>query len=500
MPPQESDSLLKQQQQQDNSKTKPQETSSIIESSYQQAGGGNPHHLSLDPSNDDDDDNAINITKTTHFRKSNQSISTVIMVVVVAVVTIVAFVWLGGGTKLFTNNLAGTIGTNVNRTGPYQLIEIHHGKTFLDYYDFADGPDSLGSAGYNTYVSKDRAQELGLFQTEEEDDDDDIAVLLKSAAGTTKRDVNGNRFRESIRLEGKKRLDRGLIVLDVRHMPAGCGVWPAFWTTDETHWPDHGEIDIVEGINNQDVVKTALHTSDQCSMYAHVPRWAWSGEWDTATGLPDTFTGRLNFDNRLEADNCWVMAPHQWANQGCVAVSQENGTIGTAMNDVGGGVYVLEWDPDNGYIRSWVFQRHNIPTNLLESMQTANDSQQHDITATTTTKTKTKNTRGDEKDDNDKTVVLPDPSTWGLPYAYFAIGQGSGCSADHFVNHHIVINLAFCGTVAGNRFQHDCPALYEQYNVHNDSELTCNAYIDSDPTALKEAYWKIRGVYIYQRQ
>lgn len=93
----------------------------------------------------------------------------------------------------------------------------------------------------------------------------------------------------------------------------------------------------------------------------------------------------------------------------------------------------------------------------------------------------------------------PDPATWGVPYAYFAIGDGSGCSADHFVNHHLVINLAFCGTVAGNRFARDCPALYEQYNVKNDSVLTCNAYIDSNPDALSEAYWKIRGVYFYQR-
>lgn len=307
---------------------------------------------------------------------------------------------------------------------------------------------------------------------------------MKSAAGTTTaaRDEHGNRFRESIRLEGKTRFDRGLLILDVQHMPAGCGVWPAFWTTDETNWPDHGEIDILEGINNQDVVKTALHTTEHCSMYAHVPRWSWSGQWDTATGLPDTFTGQPNYDNAVQADDCYVLAPHQWANQGCVAVSQENGTIGTAMNDNydnggGGGAYVLEWDPANGYIRSWVFKHGvNMPQNLLQSMASADN----------------------DNDDNDESVV-PDPSTWGLPYAYFAIGDGSGCSADHFQNHHIVINLAFCGTVSGNRFQHDCPALFEQYNVHNDSVLTCNAYIDSNPQALDEAYWKIRGVYLYQR-
>ena len=95
-------------------------------------------------------------------------------------------------------------------------------------------------------------------------------------------------------------------------MPAGCGVWPAFWLTDEDAWPMNGEIDIVEGINTQSVAKTALHTSESCSMYAHVPPYAKTGVWDSATGIPNTFTGVMDYETRVEADNCWVMAPHQW--------------------------------------------------------------------------------------------------------------------------------------------------------------------------------------------
>lgn len=38
--------------------------------------------------------------------------------------------------------------------------------------------------------------------------------------------------RNSIRLEGLRRFNRGLFILDVRHMPAGCATWPAFWLTD----------------------------------------------------------------------------------------------------------------------------------------------------------------------------------------------------------------------------------------------------------------------------
>ena len=47
--------------------------------------------------------------------------------------------------------------------------------------------------------------------------------------------------RNSIRLEGKQRFNRGLFIIDLRHMPAGCGVWSAFWMTDEANWPVNGE-------------------------------------------------------------------------------------------------------------------------------------------------------------------------------------------------------------------------------------------------------------------
>ena len=36
---------------------------------------------------------------------------------------------------------------------------------------------------------------------------------------------------DSIRLEGLKRYNRGLFILDIRHMPEGCATWPAFWLT-----------------------------------------------------------------------------------------------------------------------------------------------------------------------------------------------------------------------------------------------------------------------------
>jgi len=58
---------------------------------------------------------------------------------------------------------------------------------------------------------------------------------------------------------------------------------------------------------------------------------------------------------------------------------------------------------------------------------------------------------------------------------------------------HLIINTAFCGSVAGNRYFMDCPVQHKEY-------ASCNEYIASNPEALDEAYWEINGIYVYQRE
>lgn len=362
--------------------------------------------------------------------------------------------------------------------GPYRLLEAQEGHNFFSFYDFFDGPDSIGSAGYNMYVSEEKAVKLDIAKVVTEKDalsGEQVDFVHMSSSPTNKGP------RDSVRLEGKRRFDHGLFILDVRHMPDGCGVWPAFWLTDEAAWPRNGEVDILEGVNGQTVAKTALHTSDQCDMYSHVSPNSMSGDWEWVTGIPNQFTGEPDFKTAKPADNCWVMAQHQWANEGCTAVHNRNDTLGAPVNDNGGGVYALEWDPENKVMKSWVFSPiGDMPQNLIDAIDTAG-----------------------LKDASKQ--VMPDPHSWGIPYARFAVGKDTGCSADHFKNMRIVFNLAFCGNVSGNRFTRECPELAAKFNVTtkegvNDPVLTCNAYIESNPDALNEAYWKIRGVYVYERE
>lgn len=204
-------------------------------------------------------------------------------------------------------------------------------------------------------------------------------------------------------------------------------------------------------------------------------------------GIPDPSTNKTNFVTNIEADDCWNLAAHRWYNQGCVLVDNEQGSIGEPFNTRGGGVYVLEWDPSNGYIKSWTFSRQAVPQNLQDAIHSSGFSNGHLDNDATSTEAST-----------NSVVVPPNPDQWGLPYAYFAIGQGTTCSANHFQKMRLVFNLAFCGEVAGNRFFKDCHDESQAFNVSNDPIESCNTYIESNPQALDEAYWKIRGVYTWQ--
>ena len=188
---------------------------------------------------------------------------------------------------------------------------------------------------------------------------------------------------------------------------------------------------------------------------------------DTAVGVPIR-GGGFNW-TITESTDCFVWNPHQWLNQGCVTVNNQKGTIGEPLNEKGGGVFALEWDPINRHIRSYAFIPHNtVPENLRDAIRTASDI-------------------------DPWRRVRPDPSQWGLPYAYYPIGEGTRCPTDHFRNLHIIFNIALCGTVAGGLFFRDCPDLNKKYG-------SCDNYVAANTPAMNEVYWKIKGVYVYERE
>lgn len=131
-------------------------------------------------------------------------------------------------------------------------------------------------------------------------------------------------------------------------------------------------------------------------------------------------------------------------------------------------MYALEWDPLNRHIRTWDFTPHDsVPPNVAQALGTVHMSPAQ--------------------------RVAPNPEEWTLPYGYFPIGTGTDCEANPFQDIQLVFITAFCGSAAGDRFTVDCVDQAKSYD-------TCEDWIDNHPEGLFEAYWKIRGVYIYERE
>jgi hypothetical protein len=260
--------------------------------------------------------------------------------------------------------------------------------------------------------------------------------LIKASAssvyiGADNSRVSSGRGRDSVRITSTASYNSGLFAIDLLHMPEGCGTWPAFWMVGPD-WPNNGEIDIIEGVNTQTADQTTLHTNQGCNM-GNESTSLFSGHWGTTgSGKPST--------------DCWVNDPNQYSNAGCGIIGTAN-SYGPPFNNQGGGVYAFEWT--NTFMRSFYFPRNRIPADLV----------------------------------SDK----PNPSSWGLPYAYFTLG--TDCPPSKFKNNQIVINLTFCGDWAGNVFDQMCPGMG-----------SCQTYVQNNPGKFVNAYWNIQYLKVYQNR
>jgi hypothetical protein len=82
--------------------------------------------------------------------------------------------------------------------------------------------------GFVQYVDEQTARQSNLIHTNAS-----TTGAVQWGVDSTNQTPNG---RPSIRLESKKKYDTGLVVIDVAHMPFGCGTWPAFWMVGP-EWP-----------------------------------------------------------------------------------------------------------------------------------------------------------------------------------------------------------------------------------------------------------------------
>ena len=125
-------------------------------------------------------------------------------------------------------------------------------------------------------------------------------------------------------------------------------------------WPTGGEIDILEGVNEQKNNGMTLHTAPNCKIG------------------PDTSI----FAGEITTPDCNVNARNQSKNAGCSIEHPSTDSYGVGLNAIGGGVYATQWTAEA--ISVYYFPRDSIPEDVL----------------------------GD----------APNPDSWGLPAAKFTGG------------------------------------------------------------------------------
>jgi hypothetical protein len=115
-------------------------------------------------------------------------------------------------------------GLYITATG-YELIAKYDASNFFDEssFRFYVGNDVF-THGLALYVPKHEAIELGLAKNK----DNKVHLGVDTTSKLDSATPGEGNGRKSVRLEGVRTFDNGLIIADFDHLPAqACGQWPA---------------------------------------------------------------------------------------------------------------------------------------------------------------------------------------------------------------------------------------------------------------------------------
>ncbi|KAL9561237.1 hypothetical protein ACKAV7_014592 [Fusarium commune] len=271
----------------------------------------------------------------------------------------------------------------------YSLKTTYDSTNFFDQFNFRDAAyfNSIDPAyggdptnGSVNYLSKTKAISSGLAKTINGQVYLGVDAKNKAKLRGKSKAIHG---RDSVRLESKKTWSSGIMIADIEHMPGtACGVWPSFWSYNFDENPV-GEIDIIEGINDQSRNVVSLHTCGTCS-FTKIGGIEGRPNCNNGGTLSDQCEDGMNYD-------------------GC-GNTMSAGSYGSEFNKAKGGVYATWLRADSLKIYWW--SRKNIP--------------------------------------DDITAGKPDPSKWGTPASQFFSGKGCNVGT-YFKGQTIILNTAFCG-------------------------------------------------------
>ncbi|KAI0260897.1 2 beta-glucan [Gloeopeniophorella convolvens] len=307
--------------------------------------------------------------------------------------------------KSFVSILLPVLAASPALAWKYSLADTYEGNNFFSNFQFFTGADP--THGRVNYLSSGDAQGKGLATVSG-------GNFMIRADHTTKLSASGP-GRNSVRITSNQHYDTHVSIYNVVHMPQGCGTWPAIWENGD-NWPAGGEIDIVEGVNDQGSNLVTLHTSPGCSM-------------PSSRDMSGSHTG-LNCDTAANG------------NSGCGVSLSDANSYGPSFNSNGGGWYAMERTPQ--FVKVWFWSRNSksVPNEVM-------------------------NGAGSINSDN-----------WGTPDAYFPNTQCNIDS--HFGPASIIINIDLCGDWAGSGGAYGasgCPSTCVDF-VNNNPNAFSNAFFE----------------------
>ncbi|CAO1632480.1 unnamed protein product [Sympodiomycopsis kandeliae] len=311
----------------------------------------------------------------------------------------------------------------------WKLITSAQGKNFFDAFTFYQGADP--TKGSNHFVSKEEAQQKNLISINK-DGNAVLTVQKGSNIGS----------RASVHITTKDTFTGGLFIVQAKHIPVGCGLWPATWllsSNPKPSWPSGGEIDIIEGANEMTQNMYSMHTTSGCWAPQHTV---------------DSILGKFAMADTSQARNCDAKSTDD---QGCGIRSSTSGNYGAPYNKNGGGVHAFLWTENEAKMFFW--ERDEIPKDIASGS--------------------------------------PDPSSWSKPEASWG---GDSCQTmDYVWNLQLIVSMALCGTWAGSAstWSGDNQGGQKQSCAKMTGKSDCNSYLAGNPD-LSEAYWEIEKISIYQ--
>jgi beta-glucanase (GH16 family) len=103
-------------------------------------------------------------------------------------------------------------------------------------------------------------------------------------------------------------------------LPAGAGLWPAFWALGDGRWPDTGEIDIMENVGDASWTSVALHGPGYSGNTPLVMRAPFTGSSDAADWhvyavdwTPDSLVFKRDDREVYRVTRAMVEAHGRWA-------------------------------------------------------------------------------------------------------------------------------------------------------------------------------------------